>query len=77
VEGAPAPCEVDCVDGLLIVLSPWAVANLMVEELSVFHHTKGGYGDAASFAAADAAFRAKWGQQQVDQQLRVAADAIA
>jgi hypothetical protein len=97
--------DVDMVDGLLMVLSPWAVANLrcdsdrfagfhgydadlcfsaraagrkvMVEELSVFHHTKGGYGDAASFAAADAAFRAKWGQQQVDQQLRVAADAIA
>jgi hypothetical protein len=105
VEGAPAPRDVDCVDGLLMVLSPWAVANLRcdsdrftgfhgydadlcfsaraagrrvaVAELNVFHHTKGGYGDAASFAAADAAFRAKWGQQQVDQQLRIAADAIA
>jgi len=105
VEGAPAPCAVDCVDGLLMALSPWAVANLrcdsdrftgfhgydadlcfsaraagrrvVVGELNVFHHTKGGYGDAASFAAADAAFRAKWGQQQVDQQLRVAANAVA
>lgn len=105
VEGAPAPCAVDCVDGLLMALSPWAVANLrcdsdrftgfhgydadlcfsaraagrrvVVSELNVFHHTKGGYGDAASFAAADAAFRAKWGQQQVDQQLRVAANAVA
>jgi hypothetical protein len=105
VEGAPAPCDVDCVDGLLMVLSPWAVAHVrcdsdrftgfhgydadlcfsaraagrrvVVAELNVFHHTKGGYGDAASFAAADAAFRAKWRQQQVDQQLGVAADAVA
>lgn len=104
VAGAPAPRDVDCVDGLLMVLSPWAVANLRcdtrcfdgfhaydadlcfqaraagrrvtVADLAVFHHTKGGYGDVASFAAADAAFRAKWGQQQVDQQLRITADAL-
>lgn len=88
VEGTPAPCDVDCVDGLLMVLSPWAVANLrcdtdrftgfhgydadlcfaaraagrrvIVADLGVFHHTKGGYGDMAAFAAADAAFRQKW-----------------
>ena len=88
VAGAPAPCDVDCVDGLLMVLSPWAVANLrcdterftgfhaydadlcfaarasgrrvVVSELNVFHHTKGGYGDEAAFAAADEAFREKW-----------------
>jgi hypothetical protein len=88
VAGAPAPCEVDCVDGLLMVLSPWAVANLrcdtdrftgfhaydadlcfaaraagrrvIVGDFNVFHHTKGGYGDEAAFAATDAAFREKW-----------------
>jgi hypothetical protein len=88
VSGTPAPCDVDCVDGLLMVLSPWAVANLrcdterfngfhaydadlcfqaraagrrvVVGELNVFHHTKGGYGDEAAFGRADAAFRAKY-----------------
>jgi hypothetical protein len=88
VEGAPAPADVDCVDGLLMVLSPWAVRNLrcdserfsgfhaydadlcfqaraagrrvVVADLGVFHHTKGGYGDEAAFARADAAFRAKY-----------------
>jgi hypothetical protein len=88
VAGAPAPADVDCLDGLLLVLSPWAVANLrcdtdrftgfhaydadlcfaaraagrrvVVAELNVFHHTKGGYGDPAAFAAADSAFRQKW-----------------
>jgi hypothetical protein len=89
VEGAPAPADVDCVDGLLMVLSPWAVRNLrcdserfsgfhaydldlcfqaraagrrvVVADLGVFHHTKGGYGDEAAFAAADEAFRIKYG----------------
>jgi hypothetical protein len=39
VAGAPAPCDVDCVDGLLMVLSPWAVANLRcdVSRFSGFH----------------------------------------
>jgi Glycosyltransferase like family len=88
VSGTPAPCDVDCVDGLLMVLSPWAVANLrcdtvrfsgfhaydadlcfaaraagrrvVVADLNVFHHTKGGYGDETAFARADAAFRAKY-----------------
>jgi hypothetical protein len=88
VSGTPAPCDVDCVDGLLMVLLPWAVANLrcdterftgfhaydadlcfqvraagrrvVVADLNVFHHTKGGYGDEAAFATADAAFREKW-----------------
>jgi hypothetical protein len=88
VSGEPAPCDVDCLDGLLLVLSPWAVANLRCDterftgfhaydadlcfaaraagrrvvaaEFSVFHHTKGGYGDESAFAAADAAFRAKY-----------------
>ena len=52
----------------------------MVSGRSVFHHTKGGYGDEAAFAAADAAFREKWlghrREQEIDQQLRVAADAV-
>ena len=81
--------DVDTVDGLLLVLSPWAVRNLrfdderfsgfhgydadicfqaraagrrvVVDELAVVHHTKGGYGDMRAYAACDAAFRAKWG----------------
>jgi hypothetical protein len=89
VSGEPAPCDVDCLDGLLLVLSPWAVDNLRCDtgrftgfhaydadlcfaaraagrrvvaaDLTVFHHTKGGYGDSDAFAAADAAFRAKYG----------------
>jgi hypothetical protein len=80
--------DVDSVDGLLLVLSPWAVRNLrfddetfsgfhgydadicfqaraagmrvVVEELAVVHHTKGGYGDMDSYRACDRAFRAKW-----------------
>jgi hypothetical protein len=79
---------VEAVDGLLMVLSPWAVANLrfdedrfrgfhgydadlcfqaraagkrvLVEELSVVHHTKGGYGDLDAFRAADATWQRKW-----------------
>jgi hypothetical protein len=81
--------DVDAVDGLLLVLSPWAVRNLrfdadgfsgfhgydadicfqaraagkrvVVEEIAVVHHTKGGYGDVDAWRACDAAFRAKWG----------------
>jgi hypothetical protein len=81
--------DVDSVDGLLLVLSPWAVRNLrfddesftgfhgydadicfqaraagkrvVVEDMAVVHHTKGGYGDVSAYAACDAAFRAKWG----------------
>jgi hypothetical protein len=34
--------------------------RVVAADLAVFRHTKGGYGDAASFAAADAAFTAKW-----------------
>jgi 2-polyprenyl-3-methyl-5-hydroxy-6-metoxy-1,4-benzoquinol methylase len=80
--------DVDAVDGLLLVLSPWAVRNLrfdaaafdafhgydvdfcfqaraagrrvVVDDIGIFHHTKGGYGDEDSFRRADAAFRAKW-----------------
>jgi Glycosyltransferase like family len=83
--------DVDTVDGLLLVLSPWAVRHLrfddesftgfhgydadicfqaraagkrvVVEDIAVVHHTKGGYGDAAAYAACDAAFRAKWGME--------------
>ena len=79
---------VDALDGLLLVLSPWAVRNLrfdaasfdafhgydvdfcfqaraagrrvVVEPIEVFHHTKGGYGDQAAFARAEAAFASKW-----------------
>jgi GT2 family glycosyltransferase len=81
--------DVDSVDGLLMVLSPWAVRNLrfdserfsgfhgydadicfqaraagkrvVVDDLAVVHHTKGGYGDMAAFAACDRAFVEKWG----------------
>ena len=80
--------DVDALDGLLLVLSPWAVRELRCDTetftgfhaydmdlcfqarkagqrvvtapLNVFHHTKGGYGDAAAWQAADAAFRRKW-----------------
>lgn len=82
------PCAVDTVDGLLMVLSPWAIATLRygagrpagfhgydaelcfaaraagrevwVEDLPLVHHTKGGFGDEAAYAQADAAFRARW-----------------
>lgn len=83
------PCRVDTVDGLLLVLSPWAIAELRygdavavpgfhgydaelcfaaraagrevwVEQLPLIHHTKGGFGDEAAYARADAAFRARW-----------------
>jgi GT2 family glycosyltransferase len=81
--------DVDTVDGLLLVLSPWAVRNLrfdeerfggfhgydadlcfqaraagkrvVVDEIAVIHHTKGGYGDLEAYAACDRAFREKWG----------------
>lgn len=80
--------DVDCVDGLLLVLSPWAVRNLRfdeetfhgfhgydmdicfqaraagrrvrVMEVSLFHHTKGGFGDVEAYNRADEAFRRKW-----------------
>jgi 2-polyprenyl-3-methyl-5-hydroxy-6-metoxy-1,4-benzoquinol methylase len=80
--------DVDAVDGLLLVLSPWAVRNLrfdadrfdafhgydvdfcfqaraagrrvVVDDIELFHHTKGGYGDEDAFRRADAAFREKW-----------------
>src|SRR3954453_11633409 len=82
VEGDPLWCDVDSLDGLLLVLSPWAVRNLRCDterftgfhayaavlcfaaraagrrvvttELNVFHHTKGGFGDAEAFTRADA-----------------------
>ncbi|HEX8206157.1 MAG TPA: bifunctional glycosyltransferase/class I SAM-dependent methyltransferase [Solirubrobacteraceae bacterium] len=80
--------DVDAVDGLLLVLSPWAVRNLrfdadrfdafhgydvdfcfqaraagrrvVVDDIELFHHTKGGYGDEDAFRRADAAFKGKW-----------------
>lgn len=80
--------DVDAVDGLLLVLSPWAVRNLrfdgdrfdafhgydvdfcfqaraagrrvVVDDLGIFHHTKGGFGDEDAFRRADDAFRTKW-----------------
>jgi hypothetical protein len=80
--------DVDTVDGLLLVLSPWAVRNLrfdtdtftgfhaydldiclsaraagkrvIVADLPLMHHTKGGYGDKEAWKAADVALRAKW-----------------
>jgi hypothetical protein len=86
--------DVDSVDGLMLVLSPWAVRNLrfddetftgfhgydadicfqaraagkrvVVEDMAVVHHTKGGFGDVARYAACDLAFRAKWGLPMPD-----------
>ncbi len=80
--------DVDVLDGLCLVLSPWAIRHLRfdesafdgfhgydsdiclqaraagrrvrVTELPVTHHTHGGYGDAAAYARASAAFAAKW-----------------
>jgi hypothetical protein len=86
--GGPLPADVDVLDGLILVLSPWAARELRFDEerftgfhgydadiccqaraagrrvvaadLRVLHHTKGGYGDQAAFAAADEAWRMKW-----------------
>jgi O-methyltransferase len=81
--------DVDVVDGLLLVLSPWAVRNLrfdnvrfsgfdgydadlcfqareagrrvVVDDISVLHHTAAGAADTTSYRTADAVFRDKWG----------------
>ena len=101
-----ADVGVDSVDGLLLVLSAWAVRNLrfdtdtftgfhaydvdicfsaraagkrvVVADLPLMHHTKGGYGDKAVWDAANAAFVRKWlsGEQERGEQAGVAADAI-
>ena len=80
--------DVDVLDGLMLALSPWAVANLrfdaerftgfhgydadiclqartagrrvVVDELGIVHHTKGGYGDEAAFERSNRAFCEKW-----------------
>ena len=80
--------DVDTVDGLLMVLSPWAVQTLrfddhgfhgfhgydvdlclqarahgrrvVVDDLLVHHHTRGGIGDGVDFWRADHALRHKW-----------------
>jgi SAM-dependent methyltransferase len=80
--------DVDVLDGLCLVLSPWAIRHLRfddsafhgfhgydsdiclqaraagkrvrVTDLPITHHTHGGYGDAAAYARASAAFGAKW-----------------
>ncbi|GAC1529960.1 MAG: hypothetical protein NVS2B6_18050 [Thermoleophilaceae bacterium] len=80
--------DVDSVDGLLLVLSPWAVGNLrfdserfsgfhgydadicfearargrrvVVDDLAVVHHTKGGYGDMDAFERAQSVWLNKW-----------------
>ena len=80
--------DVDVLDGLMLVLSPWAAATLrfdeerftgfhgydadiclqaraagrrvVVDELAVVHHTKGGYGDQADFERSSRAFEQKW-----------------
>jgi len=82
--------DVDAVDGLLLVLSPWAVRNLrfdtdrfhgfhgydvdiclqaraagrrvVVDDPSVFHHTRGGVGAGPEFWHADAVLRRKWSE---------------
>lgn len=81
--------KVDAVDGLLMILSPWAVRHLrfdaatyagfhaydvdfcftvraagrkvVVADVPLMHHTKGGYGDRTAWEAANAAFQTKWG----------------
>ena len=86
--------DVESVDGLMLVLSPWAVRNLrfddqrfsgfhgydadicfqaraagkrvVVDEIAVVHHTKGGYGDSDAYRACDAAFVAKWSPGAID-----------
>jgi glycosyl transferase family 2 len=86
--------EVEAVDGLLMVLSPWAVRHLrfdaerfhgfhgydvdfcfqaraegrrvMVDELFVHHHTRGGIGDGGDFWRADATLRRKWTERGLD-----------
>jgi glycosyl transferase family 2 len=88
IAGDASDPDVDALDGLMLVLSPWAVRTLRcdtrtftgfhaydldlcfsaraagravrVAPLTVFHHTKGGYGDVAAWRAANAAFAAKW-----------------
>jgi GT2 family glycosyltransferase len=88
VQGDEINREVDAVDGLLLVLSPWAVRELRCDvatftgfhaydvdlcfqarragrrvvtaPLNVFHHTKGGFGDAAAWKRANEAFHSKW-----------------
>ncbi len=35
--------------------------RVVVEDLAVVHHTKGGYGDVDAFVRSDRAWRAKWG----------------
>ncbi len=81
--------EVEALDGMLLVLSPWAVRHLRFSGMAtaggfhgydvelcfaardagrsvvtfptaIFHHTKGGLGDEAAWAQADAAFRERW-----------------
>lgn len=81
--------DVDVVDGLLMVLSPWAVRNLrfdserfsgfhaydvdlclqaraagrrvVVDEIAVMHHTKGGLGDSEAYWRSNAVLVEKWG----------------
>ncbi len=88
IAGDASNPDVDALDGLMLVLSPWAVRNLRcdtaafsgfhaydldlcfqaraagravrIAPLTVFHHTKGGFGDETLWRNADAAFRAKW-----------------
>jgi hypothetical protein len=80
--------EVETIDGLLMILSPWTVRNLrfdadrfhgfhgydvdfclqaraagrrvLVEDLTVMHHTRGGIGDGVDFFQADETLRHKW-----------------
>jgi len=93
VEFTPGAHDVDTVDGLMLVLSPWTVRELrfdsnsfngfhgydadicfqaraagkrvVVDDIAVVHHTKGGYGDMDAYRACDAAFAAKWAPQGV------------
>lgn len=91
IDYGPGAYDVDAVDGLLLILSPWAVRNLRFDattfrgfhaydvdicfqaraagkrvrtlEVDLFHHTKGGVGDADAYFRADRGFRSKWAPQ--------------
>jgi hypothetical protein len=83
-----ASCDVDAVDGMVLVLAPATFLNVrfdesvcrgfhgydidlgfavraaglrvVVEPLPIVHHTKGGYGDRATYIATSRAWRRKW-----------------
>ena len=51
--------------------------RVVVDEIAVFHHTKGGFGDIDTFRAQDRAFREKWGLPQPGALSRLKSAALA